>query len=738
MHALNSGPQCASARSGRQNRRRRFRRRARGLARAALLAWSFVASSSIAHAQAGLPSRSGSNAASLKQHYDSAHNFQSMGDMAQAAGEYKAFLAEALSTLGESHAAAGEAAAAIPLFEEALKIAPDDLNLRIQYAEACRRGNDLPRAKTVAEAAVAAQPKSAKARVELGQVLLAMKENGAAVGQLEEAVAIQPDFNNGYILATAYLHKKDEEHAAKIFLEMLAGFGDSAELHMKFGSAYAEAGYPEQAIQEFKRVIASNGQLPGAHYSLGAAYLVGLGEAAYSEAVPEFRKEVEINPNDFYSHFQLGFIALVEHRYDEADTELARASQLDPQNPDSFLSLGQLYSETNRRADAETMLRKAIALTTDESRNHYQVQRAHYLLARLLLQAGRQDEGKQQMELSSALMQKSVLENQGKANGLSNSEEAGAIRWQPAGNAGAIAEARTEIESRDARLRPAIAESFDNLGAIAAGANRFDEALDYFQQASLWNPELEGLDYNWGRAAYSAGRFEQAIGPLGWYLQAHQDDTWVRSALAMSYYSLERYDDALRVFTPMILLVDADPKAALAYAVCLVKTGNDALGMARLRDLARDAVQDAAPHEALGDALEARGDHAGAAVEFHAALAIEPSSEDAKFGLANALLALKQPAEARRLLAELVTSHSQNPGVYSALGKMQLERGETKAAIATLAAGAKIAPESAEIHRELAAAYTKDLRKADAAREMKLYEALQAKQPGVGGPANPN
>jgi tetratricopeptide (TPR) repeat protein len=738
MHALDFGPQCACARSGRQNRRHQFRRRARGLAQVASLACAFAASGSITHAQGGLSAGNGSAATSLKQHYDSAHNFQSLGDMAQAAGEYKAFLTEALSALGESHAAAGDAADAIPLFEEAMKITPDDLNLRIRYAEACRRANDLARAKAVAEAAVAAAPKSAKARVELGQVLLAMKENGAAVGQFEEAVALQPDFNNGYMLATAYLHKKDEEHAAQIFSEMLAGYGDSVDIHMKFGSAYAEAGYPEQAIQEFKRVIGLNDRLPGAHYSLGAAYLVGLGEAAYSDAVPEFRKEIEINPEDFYSHFQLGFIALVQHRYDEAETELVRASQLDPQNPDTFLSLGQLYSESNRRADAETMLRKAIALTTDESRNHYQVQRAHYLLARLLLQAGRQDEGKQEMELSSALMQKSVLENQGKANGLSNSEEAGAIRWQPAGAAGASAEARKEIESRDARLRPAIAESFDNLGAIAAGANRFDEALDYFQQASLWNPELDGLDYNWGRAAYSAGRFEQAVGPLGWYLQAHPDDTWTRSALAMSYYSLGRYDDALRAFTPMILLVDADPKTALAYAVCLVKTGNDALGMARLKDLARDAVHDAAPHEALGEALEARGDHAGAEAEYRAALKIEPASEDAKFGLASALLGMKQTAEARRLLAELVANHSRIAGVYYQLGKMQLDRGEAKSSIATLAAGAKIAPESAEIHHELAVAYAKDLRKADAARETKLYEALQAKQPGASDPANPN
>ena len=736
MQAANCGPECVCARRPGRSPGCGLRRRMRARVLGAFLAFALAAA--YARAQAASPAGNGSDAVSLRHHYDSAHNFQAAGDLQHAAEQYKAFLAEALGVLGANRAAAGDVGGAVPLFEEALKIAPDDLDMRIAYAEACRRGNDLPRAKSIAQAAVAEAPKSAKARVELGQILLEMKDTSAAVGQLEEAVAIQSDFNNGYLLATAYLHVKDEAHAAQIFAEMLAGFGDSAEIHLKFGSAYAEAGYPEQAIQEFKRVIGLNPRLPGAHYSLGAAYLVGLGEAAYAEAVPEFRQEIEINPNDFYSHFQLGFIALAEHRYDEAETELLRAGQLDPQNPDTFLSLGQLYSETNRRADAETMLRKAIALTTDESRNHYQVQRAHYLLARLLLQSGRVDEGKREMELSSQLMQKSVLENQGKPSGLSNSEEAGAIRWQPAGTEGASDEAGKEIESQQAQLRPAIAESFDNLGAIAASGDHFDDALEYFEQAALWNPGLEGLDYNWGRAAYSAGRFEQAIGPLGWYLQAHPDDTWARSALGGSYYELGRYEEALQTFAPMISLIDADPKTALAYAVCLVKTGNDALGMERLKELARDAVHDAAPHAALGDALESRGEPSAAAAEFRAALKIDSSSAEAKYGLATALLAMKQPAEARRLLADLVQGHSRNSDVYLQLGKLQLERGEPKAAIATLAEGAKIAPESAAIHRELAAAYSKDLRKADAARETKLYQALQAKQPGANDPLKPD
>ncbi|MGI4830724.1 MAG: hypothetical protein ACRYFU_21395 [Janthinobacterium lividum] len=40
-----------------------------------------------------------------------------------------------------------------------------------------------------------------------------------------------------------------------------------------------------------------------------------------------------------------------------------------------------------------SILQRSIALTTDPARNGYQVQKAHYLLGRLLLKSGKTDEG---------------------------------------------------------------------------------------------------------------------------------------------------------------------------------------------------------------------------------------------------------------------------------------------------------------------------------------------------------
>ena len=88
----------------------------------------------------------------------------------------------------------------------------------------------------------------------------------------------------------------------------------------------------------------------------------------------------------------------------DAETELRKAAELDPGNPDPLVFLGQLYSDSNRDKEAEVTLRKAIQLTTDVSRNDYQINRAHYVLGRVLLRAGHTEDGTKELALSKELI----------------------------------------------------------------------------------------------------------------------------------------------------------------------------------------------------------------------------------------------------------------------------------------------------------------------------------------------
>ena len=98
---------------------------------------------------------------------------------------------------------------------------------------------DLTKARVAAESVVDAAPRNAVARGVLGQVLSRSGNDADAAKQFEEAVSLDPTFGNGYALAVQYLKTKDTDRAGKVFVELIRGFGDTPEIRMQIGTAYA-------------------------------------------------------------------------------------------------------------------------------------------------------------------------------------------------------------------------------------------------------------------------------------------------------------------------------------------------------------------------------------------------------------------------------------------------------------------------------------------------------------------
>lgn len=701
----------------------------------------------------------GAARSTLQRDYQEAQSYQAAAKLEAAAVEYRSFIGEALHRVALGQSNIGEVAKALPLFEEAQNLVPSDMDLRADYAEACRRAGNLGKAKSLAQDVVDAQPENARAHLTLGRVLSERGQHQAAIEQFEAAVGLHPDFEDTFALGNEYLRAKEEPKAATVFSKIQQAAGDSLAVELRIATAYAEHGYPDQAIAELKKLIAKDPKYPSAHYSLGAAYLVGASDAMYPQAAEQFRKELALNPNDYLSRYELGHIELSEHKVTEAEADLTRAAALDPANPDAFLELGQLYTETNRATQAEAALRKSISLTTDVTRNHYQVQRAHYMLARLLLESGNEVEGKAEMQISQELLRKSVLQNQGRrvdtgaveaslpVSGTSTARsESGAgsgATQTPTDQPPATAEKAKQVAEFEKQVAPAIADSYNNLGAIAAESNDLPQALNYFEKAYVWNPSLPGLDYNWGKAAFTAGQFEEAIAPLGHYIEVHPQDAWARSALGTSEFMERDYAGVVKAVQP-IEAASADRQAQIGagvqleymYGVSLIRTGESDRGVAELKAVEGKDAKFVPAHEALGEAFASRKDFKDAADEFRQVVQLSPGDFGAKYNLALALIELQQDDEAQAILVELAKTWN-DPHVFYTLGKMQFDRGNVSGAIGNLEKAAALSPNSGPIHRELADAYRRAARTEDADREMKLYESLKtgtSKGAGEGKP----
>lgn len=650
--------------------------------------------------------KSHSAASSLQEHYNSAETFQGKGDLTHAASEYKLFLAEALHEVANGRAHVGRYPEAVPLFDEALVLTPNDAVLEMDYAEAALDAHDLPKAQHLTQNLINASSKSVRDRRSaklywlLGQTLLGMDNNKEAREQFATAVTIDPTFENQYALSQAYLAMLDKNDAAKIFAKMLAEFGDSAQIHMEFGLAYGNADFPEEAIPEFRKALARNDKLLDAHYSLGASYLRRSGDSAFSQAETEFRRELSIHPNDFLSYYELGYIAMKEHHLSEAVRDLTRAAALNPRSDDTFLLLGDLYSELRRPAEQEAALRKAIQACTDPSRNHYQIRGAHYQLGLLLIQQGKTDEGKKEMQIAQDLL----LEN--RKLDVANLEGKPILRY-PARKADRITDpaAATELEQFEQRMAPPVADSFNNLGVIDAEKEDYAAASSYFKQAAKWNPTMDGLDYNWGRAAFGARDYRQAVLCLNRYMQLQPDDARARVPLGMSQFMLSEYKDAIDTLAPLQPQMETVPLLAYAYADSLIKTGQTIEGIDRLLHLEATHPNFNLAPATLGYAFAAQHEYPKAELQLRSALRMNPSDEEAKYNLALVLVALNRRSEAEVLLTDLEQSDRKNPEVYYQLGRLQLNAGNTNAAITSLEAAARLAPNDDVIRLQLAAAY---------------------------------
>ena len=650
------------------------------------IAWAslliFAGGLTIAAQPSQAPPATGSESV-LQRRYDAAQRYQAAHDLDHAAQQYRIFIADAVGELALGRAHAGQYDKAANYFDTALGLVPIFPSMQIEYARVALDSGNIEHARLLATDVIQSYPNNPKAQADahaiLGRILLKLNDDDGAKQQFNAAVALDPTFENGYELAVADLDLGDGKGAATIFSEMLVSFGDTAAIHMYFGQAYGRSDFQDDAVSEFKKAIARDNRLSGVHYSLAAAYLSTAGSSKLPEAEEELRKEIAISPNYAAAYAALGHLLAQQHRDPatqlEAENDLIRATQLDPQGPDGFLYLGQFYADAHKLPEAEAALRQSIALTKDVTRNGYQVQNAHYLLGRLLMQTGDADGGKKEIAASQSLMQQNLKRDQNQlADYLQTPRPAQAVASSgpqmpmPVEDRTLDPEAANQTDELEKQLGPAIADSYNNLGAIAGSKNDYHSALQYFDQAAEWNPSLPGLDFNWGRAAYADGAFTRAIAPLTHYLQTHPDDQEMRAELGLSQFYTKNYFAASKTLEPLDGAGgEAAPPVQYAYAESLIETGGMEGGVARLLAIEKANPKVAVVHRALGEAYVTEKSPAAAA-ELEAAIRLDPMDAEALIALAH----------------------------------LRLEQGNRRAAVIHLQAAVKLEPDNSALRKELA------------------------------------
>ena len=124
------------------------------------------------------------------------------------------------------------------------------------------------------------------------------------------------------------------------------------------------------------------------------------------QAREEFERELQLDPKSVYSNF---FSEFGSHgqRSQEGDKLLIGDDAVNPLSWRGAFASWPISSRA-RGPRSRKSLRRSIELTTDVSRNSYQIKKAHFILGRLLLKAGRQAEAEKELAIAKELQATSL------------------------------------------------------------------------------------------------------------------------------------------------------------------------------------------------------------------------------------------------------------------------------------------------------------------------------------------
>lgn len=495
---------------------------------------------------------------SPEQLFAEAVKLHQAGQYQAAIKAYEAFLSiqpqavEALSNLGAVYARLGNYGKAIEQYRKALGLAENPgvrFNLALAYYDSGQFRSAVPELERVLKAT----PDNTRAAVLLADCRF-------REGDYKRVIALLTPLEAGagnnrallYLLGTALI-RDNQIKRGEALVDRILSQGESAEAHLMLGTARMMTLDVKGALTEFEKAVKLNPKLPSVHSSYASAIL-SLGETA--RAAEEYRRELEINPNDFESHLMLGVLARKEDQYEEARMHLARALEIRPGTPDAAYQLALVEIANGKLTEAHDRLQDLI-------RRYPNFTEAHISMATVYYRLKRKDDGDRERELVRKLQSEQQADSIKKQTAALERRNAG-VNQPPGANA---VQAQTTAEQalaapaekppgqkpadrpgRTMKPPASNAASFDDLAARAAAArdaDRFDEAAGLYNRALSLRPLWKEGWWYLGTLFYDRDRYAQARDAFARLVTIDKKAGAAFAMLGLCQFRLNQYEQAL-------------------------------------------------------------------------------------------------------------------------------------------------------------------------------------------------
>ena len=232
----------------------------------------------------------------------------------------------------------------------------------------------------------------------------------------------------------------------------------------------------------------------------------------FEDAIPQWRKAVEMNPDDSRAHFNLAHSLNERGQIDEAIVEYRKAIDLEPENASLYANLGLALAHREQMDEAIAAYRKSIELSPGNP--------------------------EVQADLGVALFDK-----------------------------GQAAEAIEHL-TKAVELDPEDAEARNKLGSILAKTGQVDQGIVHLEKAVAANPNSVEYQFNLGFVLGRQGRFVDAIPHMEKAVELSGGSEWQSLAmLGGAYFRAGRPSDAVQATRRALELAEKANNAEAARSL---------------------------------------------------------------------------------------------------------------------------------------------------------------------------
>jgi tetratricopeptide (TPR) repeat protein len=270
---------------------------------------------------------------------------------------------EPLMALLIAYDSAGLVEPTVPILEEALRLAPDDLHLRFEYAETLLSLGRFDRARFEYDRVLSVWPDHEDSICAVVQCLVGTGREEDALERLEDFVKEWPNATYARIeLAHRYRHAGYLADAADLMRELARARPRDLEVRVNAAHILDEAGDREGALQHARKALAIDSSSAEARVFLGRVYLW---ERRFDDCERQLLEGLRIHPDHPAMLVVFADLRAMQGRLEEAEDLAARAVRTEPDEAWTWACQSRMALRLGKITQALETARKAVACDGD-------------------------------------------------------------------------------------------------------------------------------------------------------------------------------------------------------------------------------------------------------------------------------------------------------------------------------------------------------------------------------------